>query len=836
MFKVVQSKMNQWRQGGGKKRRIPILALALALLICFTSLLRAEPPEPSSPTSSADETKKEARPLITFSPKPAAPTAAPAESKKTVVQPPSTANQGPNVGPIVREVVIEYVGSRNVAKEVILSNMRTTVGQPFSPSAIEEDVRNLYATGFFINLRIYDEPVPNGVKVVIVVQPKPTLKEIIIKGAQKISEKAIRKKITTKVGDTLSEQKVSADAQTIRDYYQDKNFKSAQVEYKIDVNEQLGRAVVTYTITENKKQIIKDIVFEGNKSFKEKELRKVMKTKTQNWLSFINKSGRYKDEQIQDDLKALRDFYWDHGYIDMSVKDVVYETYGNDALRIKIKIFEGIPYQVGKVTIENNTLFTTDVIRNRMKMLEGKTYSPRGLQEDIKAVKDLYGEKGYIDAEAAPKREPNVESGRMDLSYKITEGPQFFVEQIIIQGNNRTKDKVLRRELALAPGDVYDSVRAEASKKRLENLDYFSKVDVTSQDAGVPGRRNMVVTVEEKRTGSVSFGAGFSTIDSVIGFVELTQGNFDIAKFPTFTGGGQKFRTRLQYGLRRKDFVINLTEPWFLNQKLSLGLDLFYNESNYLSSKFDQRRYGGAVRLARALNEFWTIGVRYQLENIEIFNLSNDASQLIRNEAGSRTKSSVRGTLVYDSRDNVFLTRKGEKVEFFAEGAGGPLLGDTKIWSLGTEAQKFFLLPYDLIFMVNGATSVVGTHSGGTRVPIFDRLFVGGNRTVRGFGYRDIGPRDATSEPIGGNTMGYGNLELTYPIIERVRGAVFLDAGFDNLKPFNYDLSDYQAAVGFGFRMNLPIGPLRIDFGFPIVHDKDNNQTFKFHFDVGYQF
>jgi len=797
-----------------KKARLLAVRLLVALAIIFSAQVQAQTATPAtaSPTSSASE------------------------KDKTIIRPPSTPPEGVKSGPIVREVGIEYVGPHTVSREIILSNMRTTVGQPYSSASVEEDVKNLYATGFFTNLRIYDEPLADGVKVNVIVQPKPTVKEVIVIGAKRIKEKAIRKKISIKVGDPLSEQKVSADAQAVRDYYQDKNFKDAQVEYKIDINEQLGRAVVTFTIVENRKQIVKDIVFEGVKAFTAKQLRKVMKTKTENWLSFINKSGRLKDEQFQNDLKLLQQYYFDHGYIDMQVKDVKYEPFDEDALRIHISIFEGIQYQVGKIRIESNKLFTTDQIRGHMKMLEGSVYSPKGLDADIKAIKDLYGEKGYIDANATPRREPNVESGKMDLVYTVTEGPQYFVEQIVIQGNNRTKDKVLRRELALSPGDVYDTVRADASKERLENLGYFSKVDISPQDAGVPGRRNMVVTVEEKRTGSITFGAGFSTVDSLLGFVELSQGNFDISKPWTFTGAGQKFKTRLQYGLLRRDATASFTEPWFLNQKLSAGVDLFYHDSQYQSTYYNESDIGGALRIAKALNDFWTIGMRYQLEDIDIYNISSDASEAIWQEAGNRSKSSVRGSLSYDTRDNLFLTRKGEKVEFFAEGAGGPLMGDTKDYTLGINGEKYFLLPYDLIFTLSGSSSVVNKYDNATRVPIFDRLFIGGSRSIRGFDYNAVGPRDDLHEPIGGLTMAYANAEMTYPIIDRVRGAIFADAGFDNANAYDFNPDAYNMGVGFGFRLNLPIGPIRLDFGFPIVYNRYNKSDFKFHFDAGYQF
>jgi outer membrane protein insertion porin family len=756
---------------------------------------------------------------------------------KTLVKAPSTATDSArSSGPLIKEVEIEFAGPRSVDRSVILSNMRSTVGQPYSLASVEEDVRNLYATGLFVNLRIYDEPLADGVKVVVVVQPKPIVKQVVVTGNDKISEKAIRKKITSKPGDPLSEQKVAEDSRAIQEYYNKKGFANAQIEYKVDINEQVGRAVVTYTVTEENKAFVRNVTFVGNKVIASDELRPLFKTRKKDWLSIFNKSGLFIEDQFNEDMKKLRDYYQSKGYIDMVVKDIK-KTYPEDkTIDIEITVFEGIEYRVGSINMTGNQLFTQDQVKGRMNMAEGGIFSPQGLEADVKAIKDLYGERGYIDTNVNPQRQPNIESGKMDLVYELTENAQSFVEKIVIQGNNRTKDKVLRRELALAPGEVYDSVAVEASKKRLENLGYFSKVDISPEDTPVEDRKNMVITVEEQRTGSVTFGAGFSTVDSLLGFVELSQGNFDFANWPNFTGAGQKFRARLQYGLSRQDFLVSWTEPWFMNQRLSFGFDLFYNNAEFLSDDYNQRRYGAAIRLGKALNDFWRVGLRYQAENIEIYDVDSSAPNTIKNEEGARTKSSVRGTLTYDSRDDLFLTRKGQKVEFAAEGAGGPLLGDTKIWKLEVEGQKFFLLPWDLIYSIGGATGVADGFDG-ENVPLFDRFFVGGSRSIRGFKFRDVGPQD-DGEPIGGNTMAYLNNEITYPIIDRVRGAVFVDAGIDNQDTFDYSFENFAVGTGVGLRLNLPVGPLRLDLGFPVMSENKlvDGLDVEFHFDVGYQF
>lgn len=759
------------------------------------------------------------------------------DGEKILIKPPEASTQSA-VGPIVKEIEIEYAGSKSVDRSVILSNMRTTIGQPYSLTSVEEDVKNLYKTGLFTNLRIYDEPIADGVKVVVIVQPKPLVKEVVVVGTKKIKQKAIRKRITSKPGDPLSEQRVASDKQEIQTYYQEKGFDKIEVNYTIDINDQIGRAVVTYTIDEGEKAFLTNISFEGNTALTEKELKKVMKLKEKNFFSWFNKSGRIKQDQLQEDLRAIRTAFQNKGYIDATVEDYKMERPKEDSIHLIITVFEGIQYSVGTIKMEGNTLFDDAKLFAVLQMPAGSIFSPESLEKDIKSMRDVYGRKGYIDTFVSPNREPNIQSGKMDLIYKINEGAQSFVEKIIIQGNNITKDKVLRRELALAPGDVYDSVRAEASQKRLENLGYFAKVDVSDQETNVPNRKNMVITVEEQRTGSITFGAGFSTVDSLLGFVELTQSNFDATKWPNFQGAGQKFRMRVQYGLQRRDALISWTEPWFLNRRLSLGFDTFYRESNFESSEYDTRRYGAAVRVGKSLNQFWRVSMRYQFENIDIFDIDDDAPLGIKGEEGERTKSSVLATLTYDTRNSFMKPSRGEKVIFSAEGAGGPLFGETDIWKLQLEASKYFELPYDMIFAMRGVTGVADAYDDTDEVPIFDRFFVGGSRSVRGFAFREVGPRfpDDEDEPSGGLTMGYANFELTFPIIDRVRGATFFDVGFNNEDSFDYDLSDFEAGTGIGLRLDLPIGPLRLDLGFPVIQREPNDGTFEFHFDVGTSF
>ncbi len=739
-------------------------------------------------------------------------------------------------GPKVTEIVIDYIGPKSVSESVILSNMRTAVGQVYSDLIIEEDVRNLFRTGLFTNLRIFSEPQRGGVRVRVIVQPRPLVRQVTFAGWSQIRENTLRRQIKTKPGDNLSEPQLAEDARKILEYYQSKGFKDARVEFDYSTDQTTGRANVVFKIDEGKRQIIRSITFNGNKVVPSRELMRAIKTRPRSIISFLSGTGVLQDTQFTQDLRAIVETYQKRGYIDAAVTDVEFRPAAKESIDIIISVFEGMQYRVGTVGIEGNRLYTTDRIRQNLRMKEGEIYSPQGMDDDIKAIRDLYGAQGYIDTRVRPVNRPSVQTGIMNINYQIDESEKSFVNRVIIQGNNRTKDKVIRRELALVPGDVYNTVRAEASQQRLMNLNYFSKVDISPEDTLTPGQKDMVVTVEEKRTGSFTFGVGYSTVDSVIGFVELTQSNFDITNFPSFVGAGQRFRARAQYGLQRQDYVISFTEPWLFNQRLLFGVEGFYRNAQYLSSFFDEERYGINLRLARPITNFITARAVYRFENININNVRSYAPQFFKDEAGSRIRSAGELGITFDNRDSLFLTRKGTKIDLFFELAGGPFFGDTDLYRTGFEARQYFSLPLDLILQLGATGAVVDHYGNSNRVPIFDRLFNGGNDTVRGFRFRDIGPYIGNGVRIGGKTMLILNSEITFPIISRVRGAVFADGGYVNEEAWDFDFKDFNAGVGFGVRLDLPIGPLRLDLGFPVITDKFNDRGMQFHFNVGYQF
>src|SRR6059036_1110749 len=591
---------------------------------------------------------------------------------------PAQAPQAAPGPPIIRSIDVQYTGAETVGKARILAQMRTKVGQPYSNQVVEEDIAALYKTGAIQNVRIFAQPEGDGVKVIVAVQTRAILREIEISGAERIKPGRLRKEIKLKLNQAVDEKQLEEARQKIIEVYQGRGFTDVSVQFRVDpIDEKRGTARVVFTVNEGVKGAVKQVRFEGNAHFSEKVLRKQMETRGRTPIYFVDKTGRFDEVQLEQDLDKLREFYQDHGYIDVEIKTPRRERTEKGPMIITIPIVEGPQYHVRKLTISGYQNTTEDRIRKLLKMKEGSVYSPKQLRDDAKAVADAYGSGGYVDLVVLPEGTP-AGPVRIDVHYKIEEGDRSFVQRINIVGNTRTKDKVIRREVLVAPGDVFNTVRVDTTKKRLENLGYFAKVETYPEDTDIPGRKDLTILVQEKRTGSLSFGGGFSTIDKLVGFAELTQGNFDLFNWPSFTGGGQKFRLRLQYGTERKDFILTITEPYFLDRRLALTGQAFYTEANYLSSQYDQRNYGFTFDMRKPINAYTYVSFGYTLQDIDIFNVDPNASEFIQEQKGSTVESEIFGSVVYDSRDNPLLSRRGQRVTFSPAVTGGFLGGDTQ--------------------------------------------------------------------------------------------------------------------------------------------------------------
>ncbi len=860
--------------------------------------------------------------------------------------------RGQIAGPIpkaspVQKITLQHVGQAAASDALIRANIRLRLGDPYSRKASDDDIHNLRNTGFFENVYVTEKQVAGGVEVTYTLVSKPVVIEILFEGntgGRKFRESKLRKKIRSRTGETLSRPRIFSDTRAILKEYQKGGYHQARVEYEVRHDEALGQATVVFQVDPGRKVKIDDIVFENAVAFSQRELRKVFKTRRRWWMSWLTGSGKFETDQWDEDLEMLTQFYQDEGYIDFKVREIKFGYPKEGRMVIHLDLYEGYRYQVGNVTFEGNTLFTEDQIRRGVQvlerpvapfMLEGAIFTPTGLNEDRDAIRDYYEAYGYLDTIVRVTKVPNTDQGTIDLVYSVKEGEISYVEKVEIRGNTRTRDKVIRRELAISPGEVFDMVSVELSKRRLEGTGLFESVDTQVEKIPeLPNRRNLIVGVEEGRTGHLIMGFGYSSIEAMFVQAGYVQGNFDLFNPPFFTGGGQKFRLQITAGTRRQDYQVTFEEPYFLDRKLRFSVDLYHREIQYYSRYFEQHQTGAKIGLSRTLwNDFTYGGIDYTIESIGIhdrssysemlmehdmlanglaevlpdglpvnpFDWNPDDDRLNQGELGelnnNRLVSKLGLFFAYDTRNHALMPSRGQRTQVNADIAGGPLSGDTEMYRLEVETAYYYPgFTEGHVWEVVGKVGVVDTFGDSRRVPYFDRFFLGGGYSLRGYDYRDIGPRmqkwkndkkdgklgyyvnvegadgkskgkefipvksnspyfpfDQTPqklpengdkwtpvitdgrETLGGSSYWLGSVEYSIPIIDRLRVAFFYDIGMVYEDSYEFEFSNYADNWGIGLRLFVPmLGPLRLDYGFPITHPDYVGGSGQFHFGVGF--
>ncbi|MES2468680.1 MAG: outer membrane protein assembly factor BamA [Verrucomicrobiota bacterium] len=763
-----------------------------------------------------------------------------AQALPGLLPPPASAESAalaPATGPVVRSVEIRFKGEATVDRERILSNMRLKTGEIYTREKEEQDLRALYNTGDLLDVQFTTTEVAGGIKLTVTVEARAGLGNIEFLGNTVFTATRLQQEIELKIGGSVDDTSLAKAKDAIIEVYKAKGYPDVTVDYSVTKGATPGFSRAVFSINEGGRGIIKDVIFEGATSFSSGKLKSVIKSDNRNWIKFWDLKRRVDRTKIEEDIKAIEEFYQNAGYLDAKVTNVVPQRVDDKNVNLVYSIVEGPVYTVAAVTVAGNKLYQTADLIPVFQLEAGQTFSLADMKIDLATIADYYGSRGYADSKVTPRIDKQAGS-QLGITYAIEEGNQFKVGKISISGNQKTKEEVVRRELTIAPTDEYNTIKIRKSQSRLMNLDYFEGVDFmpVSSDLG-PDYKDINIDLKEKPTGSVQFGAGFSSIDNLVGFVEVSQKNFDIANWPSFTGAGQRFRLGLKAGTERKDFIMSLTEPYFLGQRLSLGGDLFYTEKNYLSDYYDERDVGGSINLRKPLGDNTDLRLTYTLQQVEIYDIDEDASEYIKSQEGDYLQSRLGAAWVFDNRDSFQMPTRGHKISVEGNLSGSFLGGDVDTVSLSLSGQKYWKMPFDTIFSLQGEVASVDTTGDGDSVPIFERQFLGGANNLRGFEYRDVGPKDENGEPIGGNTLGWITAELTFPIVAKIRGAVFADAGFVNPDSWDYSSSDYNADIGLGVRVNLPlVGPVKIDYGIPITTDEFNDDGGQFQFSVDYKF
>ena len=753
-------------------------------------------------------------------------------------------------GKNITEVAIRYRGAKTVNEDVLRNQMTSKAGSTYRTENLDKDITALYESGLVDDVRFLAEPVGDGVRLIAEVTTRPMRGGVGFVGNTIFSDQKLAKETKLKPRGVMSDSEILEARRNLEKYYRGYGYPDVSVSHRIQPTDNEGVADLIFVIEEGVKNEIRKIRFEGNTVFTDNELRKEMKTKPKGWFSWLTKSGRIETDQLDTDLDAVLDFYRSKGYLRVSSPGIRREPVKDGRVDIVIPIVEGDKYTVAGVGFGKMTVFKPEELYPALTLNGNDPYNARKMRDDMTMIRSYYGSRGYADATVTPDIR-DAGPNRVTIIYRITEGSRYRVGKVNVAGNTKTKDKVIRREIPLQPGDWFNSVELETTKARLDNLQYFSDVQVTGTPAG-GGYRDLDVLVEERATGSVGVGIGFSSIDSVVGFLNLEQSNFDLFNPWNFTGGGQRFAMNLRLGSERSEASVSLVEPWFLDRQLALGGELFYKQSTYFSDYFEQTNAGAAISLRKPLTDRSYIRAEYKLENVEIdsdvdandyinrnFPGDNGANSELSQEkiGGDFLRSALAVNWVYDSRDSSILPRTGHKVDVGLTYAG--LGGDVDTFTVSAQGQKYWNFRWDSILSVSGELAFVDAISG--EVPVFERMFLGGGRTLRGFEFRDVGPRDTgyTDDVYGGNSLGYLSLEYTIPIIETVRAAVFYDTGFVNLDSWDPSPEDIYSDVGVGVRLQLPISPLplALDYAIPVSSpddEADKGGQFQFYLNYTY--
>ncbi len=738
------------------------------------------------------------------------------------------------------EKVIKYVDvrdNRTVSSANILSKLKTKRGDLFLERTVNEDVKRLYLMGFFSNVEVSVEDIEDGVGVIFIVTEKPQLASIRFSGNRALKEKKLNTVIESRLNDFADEKKLKKDAERIGDLYRRSGYPWASVDYKIESDEKTGKAGVVFVIQEGSKAVVRRVNIIGNTAFSDRRLMKVIKSKTSGFF----RSGIYKKDVADDDMERLKDFYRREGYLDIEAgyEVISQQTKRKSWIELIVRIEEGRKYITGDVKMAGNVIFSEEKLKSLLKMRPGDTFTEMTLHEEVANIQEYYFDNGYIMAKVKPDTLLNLETDRVDTTYNIVEGEVCYVNKINIVGNTKTKDVVIRRELRIDPGERYDGTKLRRSKERLYNLGFFEDITFDIEDTAVANKKDMVVEVKESKTGEFSFGGGFSSVDRLIGFIEIEQRNFDLFNFPTFTGDGQDLKLRGEFGSVRKNYLLSWTEPWIFGYPVSLGFDFYASERNRSGSTgyaYDEKREGGALRLGKEFSDYLRGDFTYRLETVDISDLSATVSQELKDEEGEKTISTVFFQLTRDTTDNRFNPTKGLLVSGSVELAGGFVGGDRDFAKFFNSSSHYSTIgPFVLELRLRDG--VVSSYGDSGKVPIFERFFAGGTYTIRGYKERDVGPQDVSGDPVGGNTILVGNAELTFSIIQNLKGAFFIDAGNVWYRPDSKPKSGnitrgIKAGAGAGVRIKTPIGPVKLDFGFPLNPEDWQEDKGRFHFSM----
>jgi outer membrane protein insertion porin family len=709
-------------------------------------------------------------------------------------------------------LAIDIEGNQRIETDAIKRVIKSRPGDTYNLQSISEDLKAIFAMGYFDDIQVEAETLPDGNKITFKLKEKPTLRNVRIKGNQWVFDTdEIKEVVTSKRGAILNINTIQNDIDRIEELYKEKNYHNVKVNYKIYEHKD-NQADLEFNIEEGDKFKITKIQFEGNRAYSDKELKKQLATSEENILSWFTEAGELKEADLEQDVTRLRAFYHDSGYIEAKVGEPQVEFKGNDII-ISFKVEEGSQFKVGKVAITGDLILTEEQLLKDLKITQEEFYNRQVLRNDVLTLTDLYANEGYAYADIVPAVKTIPESLQVDITFNVEKGKPVYYEEIIISGNTKTRDKVIRRQLRVYEQELTSASRLKRSVANLERLDYFENVKVDTAKGSADDKMVLKMNVTEKSTGAFSFGAGYGNVESVFGMAQIAERNL--------FGRGQTLSLQGVLGAKTQKAILSFTEPYIYDIPLSGTVKLY--KWLYSYNTYDRDSTGSSVGLSYPVFDYTRLSSTYTYDISDISNIDDNASNSVKDLKGENIKSSILTGLKYDSRNNAFLPRRGSThgISFEYAGIGGTI-GFTKYI-----AETAWVIP--LFWEVRAIAHAEGGYvvqSKDKKLPDFEKFYMGGIGSLRGFERDDLAPTDDDGNTVGGDKYVQFNFEVVFPLFKEVgiHGLVFFDTGAVYGENVNMELdpASLRQSAGAGIRWVSPVGPLDIEYGY-ILDQKDSD-------------
>ncbi len=760
---------------------------------------------------------------------------------------------------------IRVIGNKRIETDAIKRKIKTEPGDVFIPDRLSKDLSNIYSMGYFDDIRVTAKSTEKGKVVEFHIQETPTIREILITGSDAYDDEEIKKEMTIKPGSNFNVFKIKREVRRIESMFKEKDYHNVVVSYKIEPLEN-NQANLQIIIEQGEEVLVQKIEFQGNKMFSNEELQdlKMKQSGIEGWLpfswllddselgemdtteegffSFITGSGELKPETLSNDTAKLNAFYRNHGFMDIRIGEPEID-FRKDGIYIKIKINEGSRFKVGSIDITGDLILPKEELLAQLK-IQNEEYVNMGLlRKDILTLTDIYADQGYFYADIYPRPDKDAEKLVADITFVIKKGKPVYFEKIIISGNTNTRDKVIRRELPVVEQELYSGSELKRGIRNLNRLDFFEDIKVDTLKGSADDRMILKINAPDKPTGTFTFGAGYSSQDNLFGNVSVSERNL--------FGRGQILQVSAEVSENSNQYTTSFTEPWLFDIPLSASLALYKTYNDY--DDYDRDRIGGSAGLGYPVFDYTRLSFTYVYEINEINDPSEDATDIIKELAGEGKTLTSKGItkLHFDTRDKVINTSEGWDNSLTVTYAGDVLQGDVAFIKYVLEAGYYLPLFWGTVGHAHTEGGYIGKNGKGW-LPSYERFYLGGLNSLRGYDWRDVGPKRFNSlgnlSEVGGNKYVQFNLEYIFPLVKKagLMGLVFYDMGnafeddlsdeypedeVDDIDD-SFDLTNLRSSVGYGIRWYSPLGPLRLEYGH-VLDRREGEKSGRWEFTMG---